>query len=573
MENKKQIDIDEAWKKGLISWNNPSIPRVITPKSKDEINALGKVGDALKKELAFMKYPEFQTYQNLEKITETFPEDTQRGLEAINKHEIGHRFCPYYSITLILLNHVASKALKNKKKSIDLKTASSIAVNLYTDMCDNTKLVRQGDEDIIWAYKQISKKLDNPSWRVYGRSMELSWDKQILPEGVQLSETEQKAAEKLKKLFEGNYFDRTRWKRGCEEYTDIIGDFFSEEENNKKGKSKSGKSSDKLKGKSETSNEGKDGKSQDKDDKIGTGFDDITKNIPETIDDKTAQELAKRVAEIGSNGLPTNSSGLEEFKDIMAGFGEGNPTQASIYFYDMLSKSYDVMFSTQPFGRPRINPFQPVKWNQGMGADKLDADYSAQVGGRIIPGVNTYMWNTRKREINGGLEEVVPNLDIYLDSSGSMPNPINQISLPVLAEFVIAKKAHKKGAKIRSTNFSGDQQYKSQDFTDNLQSIFENAVIHYNGGTVFPIKALLEGNDPRQVIVITDTFLGNMEETADAISDMKRQNKSNKVAIYALHPVINADLLRGAGADVIHGTTTDIFKKVIGKSVEVYDRT
>ena len=50
-----------------------------------------------------------------------------------------------------------------------------------------------------------------------------------------------------------------------------------------------------------------------------------------------------------------------------------------------------------------------------------------------------------------------------------MPNPIDQISLPVLASFVVAKKAHRKGANIRSTNFSGD--IKSHPSYENLTAI------------------------------------------------------------------------------------------------------
>jgi len=299
-------------------------------------------------------------------------------------------------------------------------------------------------------------------------------------------------------------------------------------------------------------------------------LDDITENIPKELDEKTATELSKRLAELGSNGLPTNPKGLKEFKEIMAGFGQGNPVKASIQFYDMLSDSYNVMFSTHPLGRPRINPFQPRKWNPSMPAEKLDINYSAQSGGRLIPGVNTYMWKTRKRESKHGEEEIVPNLDLYLDSSMSMPNPIEEISLPVLAGFVVAKKAHKKGANIRSTNFSGTNQHKTQEWTRELNKIFENLVTYYNGGTVFPISKLLEDGDPKQVLVITDSFIGNEDECRNSISELIKRNKGNKVAVYALHPVPNSAYLKQAGAEVISGTTTDIFKKSIGRINEVY---
>jgi len=360
---------------------------------------------------------------------------------------------------------------------------------------------------------------------------------EILPEDTKLSEEQSRASQEIADLFKEDFFNKARWKGNIKKFTRNIIPFLEEE-------------------------------SKDK----STTLDDNASNLPKTLDEKTAQELAKRLSEIGSNGLPTNPSGLKEFKEIMAGYGQGDPKKASIAFYDRLSDSYDVRFATRPFGRPRVNPFQPVKWTPSMDVSKLDVDYSVQVGGRIIPGVNTYSWNTRRRKAFGGLEEVVPNMDLYLDSSGSMPNPIEQISLPVLAGFVVAKKAHRRGASIRSTNFSGQGQYKTQESTRDLDKIFENLVIHYNGGTVFPTDALLEGRDPRQVLVITDTFVANEQDSSQAIKDLRKRHKGNKVAIYALHPVANSEYLRSAGSEVIHGTTTDIFKRVIGKADEVYKK-
>ncbi|MEK6818792.1 MAG: hypothetical protein AABY10_02560, partial [Nanoarchaeota archaeon] len=362
------------------------------------------------------------------------------------------------------------------------------------------------------------------------------WKRDILPKKTKLSAEEKTSAQDLAELFTRDYFNRDTWKDNGIRYAEIISKFLENEE-------------------------------QDGD----SGLDNSPgNNLPKTIDEKTAQDLAKRLAQIGSDGLPQNAEGMKEFQEIMAGYGKGDAIQASIQFYDMLSKSYDVMFATRPFGRPRTNPFQPVKWNPSMGTERLDVDYSIHAGGKIIPGVNTYAWNTRKRDAFGGLEEVVPNLDIYLDTSMSMPNPIQQISLPVLAGFVVAKKAHRKGANIRVTNFSGKGQSVTQDNTRELNKVFETLVVHYNGGTVFPTATLSEGTDPRQVLIITDTFLGNEAETTNAVSNLRSRNKANKVTVYEIHPGSHGSYLRGAGAEVINGTTTDIFKRVIGKANEVY---
>ncbi len=533
------IKVNEAWNHGLRSWNFPSVPYVIAPSASQGVRDLGEIGKALEGEFAFMKFPEFQTYVNLERIVQEFSTDPQRATKAIAAHEIGHRFCPYDAVTLLILNNAIKKSLEGQQLPYDSKAAAKNITNLFTDTCLNTRLVQRGDEDISWVYQSLSKeKKGSKLWNVYGRSMELLWKTDILPKKTKLTAEEKTGAEELAELFSKDYFDKDTWKDNSVRYAQIISKFLE--------------------------NEKQDGDS---------GIDNTAgNNLPKNIDEKTAQELAKRLAQIGSDGLPQNPQGMKEFQEIMAGYGKGDAKHASIQFYDMLSKSYDVMFATKPFGRPRTNPFQPIKWNPSMGADRLDVDYSVHSGGRIIPGANTYAWNTRRREAFGGLEEVVPNLDIYLDTSMSMPNPLQQISLPVLAGFVAAKKAHRKGASIRVTNFSGKGQSVTQDSTTDLNKVFETLVVHYNGGTVFPTDVLAGGTDPKQVLIITDTFLGNEAETAKAITDLRSRNKANKITVYGIHSGSHGDYLRGAGAEVIQGTTTDIFRKVIGKADEVYTK-
>ncbi len=538
METNLDLKVNEAWNNALRNWNYPPIPRLVAVKSKSEISSLGKdIAPLLEGQLAFMKFPEFQTYANLENIAEKFPEDPERGLHVILNHEVGHRFCPYDTITLILLQHAVKKELQGEKLPYSLDMAAPIIMNLFTDTCVNTFSVKKDNKDLPWAYNQLSQSEESKKsklWRVYAKSKELIWNENILPDDVKLKKEELEAAEKIAELFTSDFFDSFKWNKRIRAYARIISKFLE--------------------------NESKDGKSS---------LDNIAGNIPKNIDEKTAEELAKRLSGIGKDGLPTNPSGLKEFKGIMAGFGHGDEKKASITFYDMLSNSYSVMFTTKPFGKPRVNPFQPIKWTPSMSVEKLDINYSAQVGGRIIPGVNSYAWNTRKRDLHGGFEEVIPNLDLYLDSSGSMPDPIQTISLSVLAGFVVAKKAHKKGASIRATSFSGNGQYKTQEFTKDLAKIYDILVTHYNRGTVFPVN-LLKASNPRQVLVITDTFIGNGKEVSEAILEFRRSHKDNKFSVYALKQAESDSYLKRAGAEVIYDTTTEIFKKVIGKAEEVY---
>jgi len=536
-ENSNNNESDVSMEKALKSWNSPRIPHVIAAESEEEFSRLGETGEALKRELAFMKYPDFQTYANMPKIKRLLSNDPRRGAEAIFKHEAGHRFCPYDIVTSIILLHNAKKGLEGQEIPYSADQAAKTILNLYTDEVINTNLARNREENIPWLYRELSSnRSERKLWRVYARSMELAWGENILPEGTKLEAEEEEAAQELAGLFEKNWFDRDIWPANIREYARTISRFLEDEQVD------------------------------------SAGISDIAGNIPRELDKKTAAELAKRLAEIGSDGLPTSREALKDFRGILAGYGQGDPIEASVTFYKMLSDSYDVMFALRPFGRPRVNPFQPIKWQPSMGPDKLDVDYSVHVGGRIIPGVNTYSWLTRRREVHGGFEEIVPNLDLYLDSSGSMPNPTEYTSLPVLAGFVASKKAHRKGAYIRATNFSGNGQHTTQESTRDLEKVYKTLVKYFNGGTVFPSDTLLGESDPKQILIITDTFVFNPEQTAEAISTLKRRHRGNNVTVYAISPVENSEYLHNAGAEIVQGTTTDIFRRVIGRADEMYSR-
>ncbi len=516
------------------AWSSPTVPYMIAT-TKGDRQRLGKIGAALEQELAFMRFPEFQIYLNLENIANTFTEDARRGLNAVTKHEMGHRYCPYDVITYLLLEHAAKKALAGAKLPYSEDAATRLILNLFTDMCINTTLVNRNDEDIPWAYKTISGQNKSRVWKVYARSMEHAWKDSLLPKETTVNQEEETAAQQICELFKTEPFDQREWKRRIEAYAQLIAPFLENEEKDKEG-----------------------------------SMDDLTQNIPSQLDEVTTRELAKRLAEIGSDGLPSNQEGLKEFKEILAGRGKGDPLEASIAFYNLLASSYDVPFATRPLGRQRQSPLQPVQWHPSAGIDALDVEYSVACGGKLIPGITTYAWNQRKREIHGGNEEVVPNLELLLDGSGSMPNPLETISLPALAGFVAARKAHRKGAQIRVTTFSGEGQCHTEGWTRDLNRIFKTLVTYFNGGTVFPQEKLLGDGDPKQVLVITDADFSNKKESADAITALRQRHQQNRVTIYALHPLDMADYLREAGAEVIHGTTPEIFKRTIGKADEVY---
>ena len=540
--------VEDGWSGAMKYWENPSIPHVVAVKTDEECDALGKEGAALRSEMAFMDVKTFQTYVNLKNIEEKL-KDLERGCRAVSKHEVGHRYCPYDAITSFFLARKAEKALESANCK-NPKQMSPQVLNLFLDYCVNMRIVRDGDNDIPWVYETLSKaakprnllkrilgkKKSNESslWCVYVHGYELLWNKKMLSD-VKLSEEERGAAENLAALFRNkNPMDKAWWEEGISEYARILAPFLNEQD---------------AKNASVFDN---------------TGAESIPKDLKDCLG-----EIARRLCECGQDGLPTKTGAVKEFRDISAGMGEGNPVRASIAFYEQLSSRYSVKFAAKPFGRPRTSPFSLQKWCPSDPISSLDVQQSIITQGVLVPGVTTQKWKSRTTNVKGGEYEVVPTLDILIDSSGSMPNPAETVSLPVLAGFVAARRAQKQG--VRVINYSGGCDEVSR--TRDLQRAYEKLVLyHENGGTTFPVQAFLGDarEDPRLSLIITDTFLANTREAVEAIRQFRERNKQNRVTIYAITQLPNAEELRQAGAECIHGTTPNIFKHIIGKTEATY---
>lgn len=534
--------VSAGWDFGMIAWGNPCVSTVINAVDEIDFERLGVVGKLLKEQLAFMQYPQFQTYVNVPNIRKTFS-DFERGYRVVCKHEIGHRFCPYDKITALFLFRKAEQGLQEAAVK-NSKVLAPEVMNFFTDTCINTKLARAGDEDLPWAYQELSsdeKRQKSALWRVYMQSCEKLWNTQLLPSSVVLSENEKMAVQEIEQLFGNkNPFEKSWWEQGIKEYAKILAPFLQSDENVKSAQSF---------------------------DSSGAG----AIPSPEEVKDLLG-EIARRLANLGPNGLPTNNDALKEFRSILAGFGEGDIVKASVVFYENLAKKYNVKFATQPYGRSRSSPFSLQKWSPSDSLEDLDVQQTLVTSGIVLPGVTTQKWQSRTTSVKGGEQECVPTLDILIDSSGSMPNPVETISLPVLAGFVAARRAKRQG--VRVVNYWNSILEVSR--THDLTNVYNALVVyHIDGGTVFPVTQLL-GNpaeDPRLSLIITDTFFANTKEAVQAIKEFRARNNHNRVTIYAITQLPNAEELRQAGAECIHGTTPNIFKQVLGRTEKTYLKT
>ena len=154
-----------------------------------------------------------------------------------------------------------------------------------------------------------------------------------------------------------------------------------------------------------------------------------------------------------------------------------------------------------------------------------------------IPGTTTV------RRVFGTTEGSIPareplDLDIYIDSSASMPNPQVHLSYLTLAGAIMALSALRTGSRVQATLWSGPGQFQTTgEFTSDPNRILHVITGFFGGSTAFPLHALREtyqerGRAPRKreahIMVISD-------DGADTLYGADEQGNSGRaIAAQAL---------------------------------------
>lgn len=143
-------------------------------------------------------------------------------------------------------------------------------------------------------------------------------------------------------------------------------------------------------------------------------------------------------------------------------------------------------------------------WDLGHPLDAVDWLESVSISPHVIPGMTTVKRHYGTTE--GSAEDRRPlDLDLYVDSSGSMVNPQRQLSFPALAGAIVCLSALRAGAKVQATLWSGKHEFSGTDgFVRDEQAVLRVLTGYFGGGTAFPIHRL------------RDTFAGRRPEEGPA---------------------------------------------------------
>ncbi len=156
-------------------------------------------------------------------------------------------------------------------------------------------------------------------------------------------------------------------------------------------------------------------------------------------------------------------------------------------------------------------------WDIGDPLDEIDWLQSVMQSPRPIPGLTTVR-RTYGREPDRLFKAVPVDLDIYVDSSGSMPNPQRQLSYLALAGAIIALSALRAGSSVQATLWSGQrQELHTPGFVRDSDEILRVLTGFFGGATCFPIHRLRETfcgqiarERPAHILMISDDGISTM---------------------------------------------------------------
>jgi len=369
--------------------------------------------------------------------------------------------------------------------------------NLLSDIYVNTRIVQKGDNSIVNVYRAMGKNLQDKLWNVYMRTCEKLWSLPDSELSASVDSQMEKDACSLEKLVFDTLGSIRRWPDAAREFTLIMKKYLP----------------------------------------TSTGKGVIDEHSP-------ADFVEEGDVEKGTKGL-AKEFGPERYKKIMAGTGLANPTKINRMFYRDLAREYRFKFASKKQVGNGSYPYTPVEWEPGQEVRKLDIAYSVRKTGMLIPGFQTYRWQTQDGT-TGAVNKSYPDLLIVLDSSGSMMNPNSSTSMAVLSSLVAAYSALDAGSKVAVINFSSNCDVLKY---TKKQELIEDKILNYlGGGTDIPGREMLDvvnsNYNKQHIVIITDAGIGNLNSEIGYLEQSVKKAGSGTIFLLGSG---NASSLENAG--------------------------
>jgi hypothetical protein len=192
--------------------------------------------------------------------------------------------------------------------------------------------------------------------------------------------------------------------------------------------------------------------------------------------------------------------------------------EIAIRYYREAAQRHLIPFPSRP--APSAGEFVPEgfsPWNVGEPVSDIDWLHSILRSPVIVPGVTTV------KRVWAPDDDIPPrpqplDLDLYIDSSGSIVNPQLSVSFLALAGAIIALSCLRAGGRVQATLWSGAGQFETtSDFITDTERILRIVTGYIGGLTAFPIHVLrdtyavrTERDRPVHLLVISDDGVTTM---------------------------------------------------------------
>lgn len=401
------------------------------------------------------------------------------SVNAILGHETGH-FVDYPGSILNLL-----RLHKVARESLDEQQAYAIR-ETFLNIQNNTNLVQNRNyKTLPPTLKVEAVKAQGFNKIIFGLYQEL-WKKNL---GVKLKRKEKALVKRLKEI---GYLDKDRQKQNLKEFIEITREYLQQQEE----------------------------KYKPKDHNSARGFSEnqIREGIRQFANESEPGEFEKIAEEVLKEIEQEKGEAVEEEQQVLmkgAGTEKGNLIIARNY-YSALAENFSVPIRKKQMQKNGgLYPHSHEEFS--MDDTMNDLDPYSSLG--IIPGI-TQKWIKKEGEVTTNYFGIPDSL-VVIDSSSSMPNPDDTISIPVLGATVIANAYLNNNAKVTIYNFSGDDIVIGP--SKNKERIHKTIRTYQNGGTVFnadTIGDIVKKQDSVDISVISDMKIHNLDEFLDYVSNL-----------------------------------------------------
>lgn len=497
----------QAWPRALEAWSKYT--RLRTPTLCLTIEQAREEG--LRDSFAMIRLQDQAVVVNL---PEAAAYELQPYAAEILAHEIGHHVLAPATLT----DH-ARMIARMRRALPTIENQAPMVANLYSDLLINDRLQRSANLHMADIYRRMAKKGGSGGavWCVYMRIYEILWklDRGSLGGGSTDDRLEGDA-------WLGARLIRTYardWLNGSGRFAALMLPHLLEDRESAKliqkwFDTKNAAAGGEPSGLVDVDPEEIDGAIHPSED-------------PDLTDDPEAEEQAaeeaSRPKDVAQNRPPHGQSREPfEYGEILRASGVTLTSHdIAVRYYRERALPYLIPFPsvTAPESKePLMEGLEP--WDIGHALDEADWMQSVLQSPRVIPGMTTVqrVWGTTE----GSRPERVPlDLDLYVDCSGSMPNPQLSTSYPALAGAIVSLSALRAGARVHATLWSGKNQVTETDgFVRDEDAVLRVLTGYYGDGTTFPIHVLREtyerwpvGARPAHILMISDDGITSMFET------------------------------------------------------------